>query len=166
MFTIHATRKLLDRTKQTPSDPCPDPDTQMGNWYANLVAGRPQIAIFINEPTLIPVLVPVAPAKTIAARFVEQMAAVLEALGTPANFVDYETAAMDACNWSTTQNRSVVGSMNDFVFLAQHHRQRSAVDTDLVALSARLARTPCSPLDKSHGFPDRELAALINTTRT
>lgn len=161
MFTIHATRKLLDRTKQKPSDPVDEPSTAMGNWYANLVPGRPQIAIFVNENTLVPVLVPAAPAKTIAKRFVDQLAAVLEALDAPADFIDTETAAMDWCGWSTTRNRSVVGSMNDFVFLAQHHRQHSTVDVDLVGLSVRLAGTPCSPLDRTHGFPDRALAALI-----
>lgn len=164
MFTIHATRKLLDRTKRTPTDPVEAPSTQMGNWYANLVPGRPQLAIFVNETTLVPVLFPVAPAKTIEARFVTQVAAVLGALGAPESFIHAETTAMADVFWSTTRNRGVMGSMNDFAFLTQHHRQRANGEADLVALSARLAHTPCSPLDKRHGFPDRELAALIATS--
>lgn len=161
MFTIHATRKFLDRAKATPADPLDEPSTAMDNWYANLVPGRPQIAIFVNEATLVPVLVPLAPARTIAARFVEQLAAVLVQLDAPTDFIETEIAAMNDASWATTRNRSVTGSMNDFSFLAQHHRQRSTTDVDLVELSVRLAGTPCSPLNKTHGFPDRELAALI-----
>ena len=161
MFTIHATRKLLTRVKARPVDPV-EATTVMGNWYAKLVPGRPPTAIFVNETTLVPVLVPVAPAATLASRFVEQLAAVLHALDAPGEFVDSEVAAMGDWVWSTTRNRSVVGSMNDFVFLAQHHRAATIGDVDLVELSARLAGTPCSPLDRGHGFPDRALAALID----
>jgi hypothetical protein len=35
---------------------------------------------------------------------------------------------------------------------------------DLLALSLRLAETPCSPLYKSAISPDRELLALVKTT--
>ena len=34
-------------------------------------------------------------------------------------------------------------------------------ETDLMALSLRLAETPCSPLYKRHISPDRELSALV-----
>ena len=33
---------------------------------------------------------------------------------------------------------------------------------DLVGLSVRLAKTPMGPLDKRHGFPDRELQAVVD----
>jgi hypothetical protein len=37
-------------------------------------------------------------------------------------------------------------------------------ESDLLTLSMRLARTPCSPLYKRRGSPDRELAALVSAT--
>ena len=59
-----------------------------------------------------------------------------------------------------TANRSVVGSMTDFCYLADAGRARRGVD-DLMSLSLSLAQTPCSPLAKRQGFPDRELHALL-----
>ena len=50
--------------------------------------------------------------------------------------------------------------MNDFVFMAEHIRRRDDSE-GLLALSLWLAQTPCSPLFKRHGSPDRELAALV-----
>jgi hypothetical protein len=38
----------------------------------------------------------------------------------------------------------------------------SSVD-DLIALSVDLADTPCGPLRKGHGFPDREVEAIVAT---
>ena len=58
-----------------------------------------------------------------------------------------------------TANRSVVGIMNEFTFLAQAYRG-DAPAPDLLALAMRLATTPCGPLYGKHVSPDRELAAL------
>ena len=59
-----------------------------------------------------------------------------------------------------TASRSVVGSMNDFAFLAQVHRARGGVD-GLVELSVWLAGTPCGPLRDGSGFPDLEVRAQV-----
>lgn len=161
MYTIHATKKLLDRVKQPVDDPVAEPSTALGNWYATAIFWKPQVALFVNERTLLPVFVPLAPATGLAARFPEQLGRVLEGLGTPLEFVLQEVGAMDEAVYAKTANRSVVGSMNDFVFLAEVHREHGEAE-DLVALSVRLASTPCGPLFKRHGAPDRELAALVS----
>ena len=54
--------------------------------------------------------------------------------------------------------------MNEFTFLTQADRSRSE-DTDLTALARWLASTPCSPLFKRHGSPDRELRALAGAAQ-
>jgi hypothetical protein len=59
-----------------------------------------------------------------------------------------------------TSNRSVVGMMNEFTFLAEAHLG-TGTQPDLLGLSVRLAGTPCGPLYKRHVSPDRELAALL-----
>lgn len=65
-FTVHATKKLLDRLRQPRVDPA-DAEasiTALGPWYATAVMWRPQVALFVNERTLLPVLLPLAPAST------------------------------------------------------------------------------------------------------
>lgn len=83
----------------------------------------------------------------------------LEGLGTPIEFVLQEVGVMGETSYAKTANRSVVGSMTDFVYLAGVQHERSQ---DLVGLSVRLAGTPCGPLYKSHVTPDRELASVVS----
>lgn len=158
-FTIHATRKLLERVKQPVGDPV-EASTVLGNWYANVLSWRPQVALLVSESTLLPVFVPLAPARTMALRFPEQLALVLDRIGAPKEFVTAEVAAMGEGSFAKTANRSVLGSMNDFAYLAGFHRDAGNV-VDLVALSASMAETPCSPLFASHTSPDREVLALV-----
>lgn len=162
MFTIHATQKLRDRVKAPLANPVEEPSTTLGNWYATALFWKPQVALFVNEATLLPVFVPLAPAKSLAERFPAHLEAVLNALGTDPRFVAAEVAATVDARWAKTANRSVVGIMNELSFLAEADRAHEQSD-DLVSLAVRLAGTPCSPLYKRHSFPDVELAALVTS---
>jgi hypothetical protein len=134
----------------------------MGQWYATAMFWKPQVALFVNEPTLLPVLMPLAPAATLLARFPQQLAAVLAAHGTPDAVIDEEQRQMRDRRFAKTANRSVVGIMNKFTFLAEAHRGDTPAP-DLRALAIRLAATPCGPLYGRHISPDRELAALLRS---
>jgi len=134
----------------------------MGQWYATALFWKPQVALFVNEPTLLPVLMPLAPAATLLARFPRQLAAVLAAHGTPGAVIDEEQWQMRDRRLARTSNRSVVGIMNEFTFLAGAYRGDTPVP-DLLALALRLAATPCGPLYRKHISPDRELAALLRS---
>jgi hypothetical protein len=156
MFTVHATKKLLERLKTPLSPPEPAPTTQLGNWYATVLFWKPQVVLFVNETTLLPVLVPLAPASTVISRLPDAIAEVLEALGIPTTVIDAELAAMNEVNVSKTGNRSVVGMLNEFSFLGDRWSNRGT-ETDLLALSLRLAETPCGPLYKSTSCPNSEV---------
>lgn len=160
MFTIHATKKLLDRVKQPASEPIEEPGTALGNWYATALFWKPQAALFVNERTLLPVFVPLSPATKVSGRLPNQLRRLLDAMDVPLEFILKETAAMESANYAKTANRSVVGSMNDFVFLAEHYLA-GGFPQDLLSLSLRMAGTPCRPLRKGHGFPDLEVSALV-----
>lgn len=161
MYTIHATMTLLDRVKQPTVEPV-DPTTFFGNWYANALIWRPaQLAIFVNEATLLPVFVELAPAKSVAARFPNVLGTVLEALGVPLDLVVQEVQAMSEVSFAKTASRSILGSMTDFAFLAEHHLASGRNRTDLVGLSVALAHIPCSPLRKGDGFPDKAVLSMV-----
>lgn len=132
----------------------------LGNWYANALFWKPRVVVMVNERTLLPVFMPMAPAASLVERFPEQLGLVLEAIAVPADFVAQELLAMDHYAFAKTANRSVVGSMNDFAHLASHHKEAGKAD-NLVALSASLAETPCSPLYQRYTSPDREVRALV-----
>jgi hypothetical protein len=159
VFVVHATKKVLDRCGGPSLSDGPT-TTALGDWYATALFWKPQMALFVNEPTRLPVFVPLAPAATLVSRFVTDLAEVLAAHGLDPRFIYSELAEMTEHRLAKTANRSVVGTMTEFSLLAEFHREHDGAD-DLVALSLRLARTPCGPLRSAHGFPDRELKALV-----
>ncbi len=121
---------------------------------------KPQVALFVNEPTRLPLFVPLAPAAKLIPRFVSHLAAVLDVYGLDPRFIDSELAEMTQHRLAKTLNRSLVGTMNDFSSIAEFHRDRHGGD-DLLALSLELAHTPCGPLNTGHGFPDLELMTMV-----
>ena len=159
MVIIHGTQRFRDRVTATPAADGDTSTTILGPWYATVLRWRPAVVLFLNASTLLPVFTSFAPTRTLFDRFPVAVAEVLEAHGVPTSVITEETAAMSACRVEPTANRSVVGTMIDFSFLADHHRADFA--GDLVELSVRLAETPCSPLYKRHISPDRELSAAI-----
>jgi len=158
MVIVRATKKLLDRLGPPTSAAEQPSSTLLGDWYATAWFWRPQVVLLVSEVTLLPVLMPLAPAATLLQRLGSQMAAVLDALGTPAEFIEAELREMNEVRLGKTASRSVVGIMNEFTYLADAWRQG---EPDLLALAVRLAATPCGPLYKRHISPDRELAALV-----
>jgi hypothetical protein len=158
VLTVRATRKLLDRLGPATPGAEQAPTTLLGDWYGTAWFWRPQVALLVSEATLLPVVMPLAPAGTLLERIGPELAAVLAAHGAPAEFIDAEVREMDPVRLARTASRSVVGIMNEFTHLADAERQDGP---DLLALAVRLAATPCSPLYKRHISPDRELAALV-----
>ena len=123
MFVVHGTKKFLDRAHgAAPAGPDPQPSTTiLGAWYATVLFWRPQVALFVNEPTRLPLLLPLAPATTAIARMTQTAAAIFTALGLPEEFITQETTEMSTHQLRKTANRSVLGTMNDFAYLAEAH---------------------------------------------
>lgn len=161
MLIVRATTKLCQRLGTGgPYDGEPS-TTLLGDWYATALPWRPhQLILLVNEQTLLPVLMPLAPSATAPSRIGPEIAATLTAHHAPAAVVDGELGQMNDCRFAPTANRSVVGIMNEFTFLADIYR-RDDPDLDLLQLAVKLASTPCSPLYQRHTSPDRELQALL-----
>lgn len=160
MYKLHCTKKLLDRIKQSTIAPSNTSSTLLGNWYATALFWKPQVALLVNEKTLLPVLMPLAPATNLVSRFPEHLTAVLVAHGIPKDFIEHELVQMGNVRYAKTSNRSVMGIMNQFSYMAEAYRENDGA-TDLLALSMWLSGTPCSPLYKSAISPNRELKALV-----
>jgi hypothetical protein len=122
---------------------------------------RPQVALFVNETTLLPVLTPFAPAATVLDRFPDALAIVLRAHGVPESVVNREIAATAELRLAKTNSRSVLGVTNEFIRLADWHCDEITEPDDLIWLSLELAETPCGPLYDRYINPDRELAAAL-----
>ena len=159
MFVVRGTKKLLDRAGKV--DPLDErvSTTVLGDWYATVWFWKPQVALFVDEQTLLPVLLPMAPAATVVGRFVLGLPEVFRDYGLDPRFVEAELAEMREHRLDKTASRSVLGVMNEFKHLADH-QLRHGDDIELMELARWLAQVPCGPLFKSHVSPDRELRVV------
>lgn len=160
-YCIRGTKKLLDRIKPSLLAQNCNQSTMLGSWYATVLLWKPQVVLLVNEITLLPVLMPLAPARNLSERFPGQLANVLAAHGVPQQFIDHELAQMNEVQYAKTSNRSVLGIMNQFSYLAEGYREYLE-KKDLLALTLRLSETPCSPLYKTAVSPDRALQRLLS----
>lgn len=161
VMVVRGTKRFRDRVAAPVGDDALSSGL-LGDWYVNVLFWRPRVAVFVNERTLVPVFVDFAPSKTVIARLPTAFAEVARRIGVDAANLDAELAHMaDAC-LPKTASRSVLGTMNDFVSMADRYRCGQE-EIDLIDLSAWLAHTPCSPLRPSTGWPDLELQSLLGT---
>lgn len=160
MLVVHGTKKFLDRVSGPRARPDDQSTTAMGDWYSTVLFWRPQVALFVNEATLFPVLVPFAPAASVVRRFTASLLTVLHGQDVRPSFVRREIEGMSDHRLTKTSNRSVIGIMSEFTFLADAFRDHHG-DNDLLTMALWLAKTPCGPLRNRAISPDRELAALV-----
>jgi hypothetical protein len=158
VLVLRGTKKFLDRVGSPQPEP-PESTTALGDWYATVLFWRPQVALFVNEATLLPVLVSLAPARTVPARLPEAVELVLSLQGLSGAFIRREVEAMQATTLAKTANRSLIGVLNEFAFLAE---QRQTSRGNLVELSLRLSDVPCGPLYRTHTYPRRAVAAAVD----
>ncbi|GAA0737524.1 DUF6933 domain-containing protein [Dactylosporangium roseum] len=142
---VRATKKLRDRIGAPDLHADEQSTTALGEWYATRFAWRPDVLLLVNETTLLPILLPLAPAATALPRAADRIAAIMAAYGADNELVAAEVEHMSNRRIAPTANRSVVGIMTEFTFLAERRKGRELDD-----LEAWLAGTPCSPLYRTH----------------
>lgn len=123
MYSIYATKKLLDRMQELTVYSIPEATTKLGNWFAKPLFWRPQYTLFINEEIFLPVFAPLAPASSLANRFPDDLATTLRAHGVPESFIEGELLEMDDVAVSRTNNRRVVGILNELATMATRIRE-------------------------------------------
>jgi hypothetical protein len=162
VLVVRGTKKLRNRLKKVAAARPDDVSTtELGDWFATALFWRPQVALLVNQRTFIPVFVELAPAATLLERVPAAIEAVLRHHGVDEGFLMAERGAMQEVRAGSTNDRSVVGVMNELSF--QGERRFDEGMTDLVELSLDLARMPVRPLRTRQDFPDRELAAVVGS---
>ncbi len=131
----------------------------LGDWFATAMFWRPQVVMFVNERTLLPVFVSLAPAATLFERAPAAIGSVLRRHGVSDAVVAAEVAAMHDVRLAPTNNRSILGVMNGFTEHSERRFQAGLVD--LEELSMAVSLLPVSPLMQREVAPDRELAAVF-----
>ena len=148
MVVLRCTQKLLARLKQSGDLPAIEPTTRLGDWYGNILRiGARQHLLFISERSRLPVIVPLRDSKRLSTVFPEALCDRLAVVGVPAAYVAEERARMSEIMFGRTRNRSLLGTLNDFAFMAQVGNARRPEPESPEELLRFLSQTPILPLD-------------------
>jgi hypothetical protein len=160
VLVLRGTKKLRDRVNAPAATGGDESTTALGDWFANALFWRPQVALLVNSRTLLPVFLELAPAATLLDRAPAAIEAVLRRHGVDDSFVTAERDAMREARIAPTNDRTVLGVMNEFAFHGKWLFTEG--ERDLEALSLGMASLIVGRL--GNGSPDRELAAVVGST--
>jgi hypothetical protein len=148
MLVLRCTQKLLVRSKQTGDLASVASTTRLGDWYGNIFRiGRRQHLLFISERSRLPVVLSIGEAKRLGAVFPDAVCERLAIVGIAAADIADERARMSEIAFGRTRNRSLLGTLNDFAFMAQAGNARRTEPESPEELMRFLTRTPILPLD-------------------
>ena len=122
MRIIHCTKKVLKELDVTLIEPdnIPSPTEGLGNWYANLLRiDRRKCIIFTNEKTLYTFLIPKvlkANLKNIEQEFLINLSYNLQNEGFGLEVINRVMQEYREIGFAKTVSKSVLGSMNEFMF--------------------------------------------------
>lgn len=175
MFNVYGTKRLLHRIKRRPylplptktillDPPCPsvaDSGTALGDWHAQLLFWKREVVLFVNERTLLPVLVPIESSVKVLDRFPFSLSELLHEIGVDRQFISKEIEAMVDPQLCKTSDRSMTAILNEYSFLAEHAIEFGFAGR-LIDLSWWLAKSSQGSLLSGHGSPDQEVLALTS----
>ncbi len=157
MLVLRCTQALLARLKQADNLAAVESTTRLGDWYGNILQiGRRQHLLFISERSRLPVVIPIREGKRLAEVFPDAVCEVLGDVGVAAEDVADERSRMSEIAFGRTRNRSLLGTLNDFAFMAQSVNARRLEPESRKELVRFLSQTPILALDG---------ASLIELTR-
>jgi len=138
MVTLRCTKKLRDKLPASaPNAPSNQPSTTaLGDWYITILHTRPKhLLLCVSERSRLAVLFPAAPLATFVPRFRQALAQVLRASVIPEASIATELDEMMSFQFGPTQNRSLVGTMVEYVktleYLDEDSELESALDKSL-----------------------------------
>ena len=148
MVVLRCTQKLLARLKQADNLAAVESTTRLGDWYGNVLRiGRRPHLLFISERSRLPVVIPIREAKQLGTVFPDAVCERLSTVGVAvADIADERMRMLDSA-FGRTRNRSLLGTLNDFAFMAQSGDARRTEPESPEELMRFLSQTPILPLD-------------------
>jgi hypothetical protein len=167
MRIIHCTKKLLKEldVPLVEPDKIPSNPEGLGNWYANLLRiDRRKCVIFTNEKTLYTILIPKVlkiNLRNIEEEFLIHLSYNLENEGFRLEVINKVLLEYQQIGFARTVSKSVLGSMNDFVYhyKFQTMREGGADNIRILPLNQMINRIPMRAL--KYEYPIETLKKLI-----
>jgi hypothetical protein len=157
MLVLRCTQKLLKKVGKPLADP-PRSTTILGDWFAQpLAVGHQRYILLASEHSRLPILMPARDTRNLLRNFPDALAEMLFALGIPPQAIEREVEACDEVVIAATNNRSVLGTLNDYTNMLQW-TMPNRPNITLLETALWLADTPVRPVD---GFPDKVTRRLL-----
>jgi hypothetical protein len=162
MLVIRCTQKLLKKNRGSENTRKDILVPTLGGWRANLVwLAHSPIVLFVNDNSLLTVLVPGKKFPNLDSVFRDRLTQRLRRLGLPEATISRERAAMEVIQIQPSNSRSVLASMNDFVHQLKFRGADRFNFAHADALEDMLSKTPKGALE--YNYPvDVAAAAFSN----
>lgn len=148
MVVLRCTQKLLARLNRPVAVAPIASTTRLGDWYGNeLRLGRQLLLLFVSGRTRLAVLVPALKSRRLPTVLADAVSDRLAALGVSAAHIEQERRRMSEVVFAGTDDRSVLGTMNDYAFMAREIHAQGGAPEPLEELMEFLARTPILALE-------------------
>jgi len=169
MQLIRCTKKLhkemgLKKSDISENEPS---GSYLGSWHANMIhIDGKKCLLFVNDKTLFNFIVPDITRmqlRGLSEIFKSTLACVLSAEGVPERAKAKIMSECESIQYGNTNNKSVLGSMNDLAFHYKHHIQsEGGVHSHAVpSIIKKLNRMPMGALE--YVFPIKALKAVYET---
>lgn len=124
----------------------------LGDWYAHLLTvDRQPLVLAVSERSLLAVVLPARDLKNVARHFLRAVRERLVRIGVNEAAVERELACLQPLAFAATRSRSVLGSLNEFVFqLKARAAHPLGRDWTPQTFEDELGEVPCSPLGYDH----------------
>lgn len=159
MLPLHVTQRLRKQLRMEWDPAPPGGPSVLGGWYATFLSARPVYsAVAVNAATLLAVVVPIAPIATFLDRLREAAIARIQGIDAPPAAVQREVRALTGFVVRPTEDRSVLGSLNNMAQMGRH-RLKADPDRTFAVLGDILTDTPMFALRTA--WPRDEAAQLL-----
>lgn len=167
MLVLRCTRRLATRLGIKLEQTALESTTKLGDWYANVIETPAELVVCVNGVSRLAVVIPALDADEVLAQFRARLGGLLLELGVDDAAVHSEVDATEPVVFAPTNDRKVVGSMNDICFqvawwLTDHGPMFR--ESELFALEMQLSRTPHVKLREP--FADRAVRARFGCVAT
>jgi hypothetical protein len=143
MVILRCTQKLLARLKRPVVAAPGTSSTRLGDWFGHeLRLGRQQHLLFVSGCTRLAAVIPARDAHRLPTVLAHAVSDRLAAIGVSAQAMDQERRHMAEVVFTRTDNRSVVGTISDYAFMAKDLHARGEAPETLEELMEFLASTP------------------------
>ena len=164
MVILRPTRKLF-RHLPSSAEPAQPSDTALGDWFVTrLVVDRRPLLLLVSSKSLLAVLMPARNVRALPGELAAVIGARLRRLGVRDELIRAEIAAMTPVVIAPTNDRSVMGTVIDFVKNIPYSLEIGGWDdTTLPFVEARLAETPCHAARRFEEviFPEQDAPRLL-----